>query len=118
MLLNGTSAEPKPNVGVQQAMEGFRAFGKLGQVAVFTSLGERGEQRSRVASLERFMAWLPPLMEDRGDEPIAGHSDIGGPDDEVMGTGIIDVSLFVRADALVLVVALLSVFAILRIFVA
>ena len=52
------------------------------------------------------MPGFTPFVEHRRDEPIAAHTDITSPDDEVMGFGVFDDDFLVGCDALVLVMPL------------
>ena len=49
------------------------------------------------------MPGFTPFMEHRRNEPVAAHADITGPDDQVVGFGVVDLGFLVGFDPLVLV---------------
>lgn len=100
----------EPDVGVEQAVEGFRSAGEFDEVA-FERFGERIEQAPHVACGELLIAWLTPFVEDQRDVPIGAYADIQRTHHEVVGGAIIEVGELVAGDAAVLVVPAIHQFA-------
>lgn len=69
---------------VEQAMQCLGAFRQFGKIAILQRHGERVEQAPHVASSKGIMAWLAPFIQHRGNQPVAAHADIRGPDDQIM----------------------------------
>ena len=85
-------------------MQGFRALGQFGEVAVLQGFRKRVEQAPDVAPLKGIMTGLAPFMKHFGDQAVGAHADIGRPDDQVVGFRVGDLRLFVGRDAFVLIV--------------
>ena len=63
------------DVGIEQAVEGFRTSGEFCEVA-FQRLCERIEQAPNVAGDELLIPGLTPFMEDQRETPVRAHTDI------------------------------------------
>ncbi len=88
---------------IEQPVKGFGAFGEFSEVAVLQRFRESVEQAPDVALLKGIVPGFAPFMKHRGDQTVGTHSDIRGPDDEVMGFNVCDLSFFVGGDAFVLI---------------
>jgi hypothetical protein len=97
-------------VGVEQAVEGFRAAGQFGEVA-FERFGERIEEAPHIAGGELLIAWLTPFVEDQRDVPVGAHADIESTHHEVVGGAVVEIGELVAGDATVLMVPALHQFA-------
>lgn len=82
----------------------WRASVLFGSSARLPSLRASVKETLDVPVLEYRVAGLSPLLQHRRNEAVATDSDIGSPDDQVMSSGIFDVSFLVCSDTLVLVV--------------
>jgi hypothetical protein len=99
----------EPDVGVEQAVEGFRAAGEFGEVA-FERFGERIEEAPHIAGGELLIPGLTPFMEDQRDVPVGAHADIECTHHEIVGGAIIEIGELVAGDAAVLMVPALHQF--------
>ncbi len=90
-------------MGVEQTVQGFGALGEFGEVAFLQRFGERVEQAPDIATLKGIMTRLTPFVENRRDESIGAHSNIGGANDKVMGFDVGDLGFLVGGDAFVLI---------------
>ncbi len=88
---------------IEQPVKGFGAFGEFSEVALLQRFGECVEQAPDVALLKGIVPGFAPFMKHRGDQTVGTDTNIGSPDDKVMGFDVGDVSLFVSCDAFVLI---------------
>ncbi len=91
------------NVVIEEAVQGFGAFGQLDEVA-FQGFGERVEQAPHRAFPERVMARVTPLLQHVRQLPCGADTDVQGAYDQVMCGAVLQFGVFVAGDALVLVV--------------
>ena len=91
-------------MSVQKAMKGLCALGQLSQVPVLQRLREGVKQAPHVPPLKRIMTGLAPFIEHRRDQSVRAHSDICGPDDQIMGFDVSDLGLLVFGDPGILIV--------------
>ena len=98
-----TASGTQADVVVEQAVQGFGAFGQLGEVA-FQSFGERVEQAPHRALPERVVARVTPLLQHVRQLPCGADTDVQGAHDQVMRGAILQFGVFVSGDALVLMV--------------
>ena len=88
---------------VEQAVQGFGAFGQLDEVA-FEGFGERVEQAPHRALMERLMARVPPLLQHVRQLPGGADADVQGAHHQIVSGAVLQFGVFVAGDALILVV--------------
>ncbi len=98
-----TASGAKADVVIEQAVQGFGAFGQLDEVA-FQGFGEGVEQAPHRAFLERVVARVTPLLQNMRQLPSRADTDVQGAHDQVMRGAVLQFRVFVAGDALVLVV--------------
>lgn len=87
-------------------MQALGSPGQFNQVSL-GDLRERIEQRPQVSWLEFLMLGIAPLLQDVGNLPWSGRTDIRAADDEIMRGSVIHVLCFVCSNTFILVMPLL-----------
>lgn len=88
---------------IEKPMESFGAFRQLLEISIFHRLRKRIEEAPNVPPLKSTMGRLSPLMKHVGNQTVRAHTNVHRADDQVMGTGVVDVRFFLGADAFVLI---------------
>ena len=88
---------------IQKAVKGLCTLGQLCQVPVLQRLREGVKQAPHVPPLKRIMTGLAPFIEHRRDQSVRAHSDVCGPDNQIMSFDVSDLGFLVLGDPGVLI---------------
>lgn len=84
-------------------MKRLSPFRELCETAVFESFREGVEEAPDTPLFKHRVSRFPPFLQHGGNEPVAAHSDVSGPDDQVVSGGVFNVGFLVGSNAFVLV---------------